>query len=583
MSILDALTPLERRFLDEALERADAKLSLEDTEEEQLCGQDKDQGEGSSQHLMLPLVETKTTKIVPSDALQRCSQHIQHENALWDEVERSLEFPFVYRSDRNKDLCLTMLRRIPQFESFLEEDLVVIATQMEIVRVRANVPLAGNMPYPPCRACLSKQAMASVSSFPLNEVDCRAPLSVSIFGDTEKVICEHVSGASRGVNRHVFVLLRGKIALRMPSIQTSVDPFVEPYEVFALPMTVAALPEGSWYVAAGECMLLSLARDTELAVDRIIANLEKQLLKEQALFLQRKLRVKVFTHWTAEKYEAVARMLVPLRASWRQMVVTQGMEADALYFVKEGQCVVVRDVPMLHQQQQEQVGGPKQLSVSTHAEAYSWQRRIPCGSSKGKMNTLAAPMDPPLPSPPHTKLVELGTLREGEFFGELSLLNHDVDWKPDVGRVWSETYWQSTLLSALHAPVNYEALDDNMSWCSTTQCNTDNYSLQSCVSSFKQRECAFPPASLQRQASVYTKTPCVFYMLTHENCRHLFGEREYAQLKEFAKGYPSGENIEEQYERQRKWSKYRKALVKDVVMDSASFMRQISKLPPLRF
>ncbi|RNF08452.1 hypothetical protein TraAM80_02755 [Trypanosoma rangeli] len=198
------------------------------------------------------------------------------------------------------------------------------------------------------------------------------------------------------------------------------------------------------------------------------------------------------------------------------------------------------------------------------------------------MNMSAAPMDPPLPPPPHTRLVELGTLREGEFFGELGLLNHDVDWKPDVERVRSETYWQSALRSALHAPVNYEALDDNMSWCST-KCNTDNYSLQSRVSSSKRREGAFPPASLQRQASVYTKTPCVLYMLTHESCRYLFGEQEYAQLKEFAKGYPSGENIEEQYERQRKWSKYRKALVKDVVMDSASFIRQTSKLPPLRF
>ncbi|RNF08453.1 hypothetical protein TraAM80_02756 [Trypanosoma rangeli] len=377
MSILDALTSLERRFLYEALERADAKLSLEDVKEERLCGQEKNQSEESSQHLTMPLVEGKNTKIVPSDAVERCSQHIRHENALWDEVERSLEFPFVYRSDRNKDLCLTMLRRIPQFESFLEEDLVVIATQMEIVRVRANVPLAGSMPFPPCCACLSKQAMASASSFPFNEVECLAPLSVSIFGDTEKVMCEHVPSTSRGVNRHVFVLLRGKIALRMPSIKTSVDPFVEPYEVFGLPMTVAALPEGSWYVAAGECMLLCLARDTELAVDRLIANLEKQLLKEQVLFLQRQLRVKVFTHWTAEKYEAVARMLVPLRASWRQMVVTQGMEADALYFIKEGQCVVVRDIPVLHQQQQKREGGPKQLPASTYAEDYSWPQRIP--------------------------------------------------------------------------------------------------------------------------------------------------------------------------------------------------------------
>ncbi|RNF19375.1 uncharacterized protein Tco025E_04162 [Trypanosoma conorhini] len=587
MSVLDSLTPLERRFLEEALGRAESKPSSEGAEEERRREQGDKQGEASTHNSPLPPVKRKPTRFMPPDAVDRCSQQIRHENALWDQVERSLEFPFVYRSDKNKDLCLKMLRRIPQFESLVEDDLVVIATRMEIVRVRANTVLAGCLPFPPCSSCLAKQAARSASSDTSNEVDGLVSLAESLFGVAEKKeVCEHVSSANRDVNKHVFVLLRGKIALRLPSVQTSLEAFVEPYEVFALPTTVAALPEGSWYVTTGECMLLRLARDTELALDRLISYLEKQVLNERALFLRCQLRVKIFTHWTRDKYEAAARSMIPLRTSWRQMVVTQGMEADALYFIKEGQCVVVRDVPMLHQQTQEQERRPRRSSGSTQAEAYPLPQRISPGRPEGKMHLPATSVDSPLPlssPPPHTKLVELGTLREGEFFGELGLLNHDVDWRPDVEKVWSETYWHNLLLSALHAPIDYAAVEGNMSWCSTTEYNTDDYSLQSRVSSAKPPDGAFPPASLHRQASVYTKTPCVLYMLTHENCRHLFGEREYAQLKGFAKGYPSCENIEEQYERQRKWAQYRKALVKDVAMESTSFARQLSKLPPLRF
>ncbi|KAF8295607.1 putative cyclic nucleotide-binding domain containing protein [Trypanosoma cruzi] len=599
MSILNALTPVEKRFLDEALGLAEAKLALEDAEEvrrhrkeiKQHADEEEEQEEEAPQQSILPLEKNhnkkKSTRLGPRDAVDRFSQQLQQEIASWEEVKISLEYPFVYRSDKNKDLCLKMLRRIPRFESLVESDLVVIAAHMEILRVRGKMVLAGSLPIHFCPAFLPTMSTAPAVPTPPNEVDELLSLIELPTGDAErKRACEHAIGEAH-LNNHVYVLLCGRVVLRMPMLKTSVESFVEPYEVFALPVTVNALPEGSWYETDGECMLLRLTRGTDLALDRLIGDLEKRVIQERVLFLRRQLRVKVFTHWTAEDYEEAARLLVPLRASWRQVVVTQGMESDAMYFIKEGQCVVARNIPLLHQQQQERGREPRSVSAFNQPHTSpQWQRIRDLHSGR---NTAmpSVPVDPILSSVRlqslNTKLVEIVTLREGEFFGELGLLNHNVDWKPDVERIWSKKNWHDVLLGALQAPVNYDALEDTASWCSSRRVLTDDHSMRTGISSPKQADTAFPPASRQRQATVYTKSTCVLYMLTHDHCRNIFDEREYAQLKEFAKGYPSCEDIEGQYNRHRKWAHYRKALVNDVLLEPTGFARQQTKLPPLRF
>ncbi|EKF39733.1 hypothetical protein MOQ_000039 [Trypanosoma cruzi marinkellei] len=604
MSILNTLTPVEKRFLDEALGLAEAKLALEDAEEVQRYRKEIKQHaddeeeeveeEEAPQQLVLPVEKNnnnrnnkKSTRLGPRDAVDRFSQQLQQEIASWEEVKISLEYPFVYRSDKNKDLCLKMLRRIPHFESLVENDLVVIASHMEIVRARGKMVLAGSPPIPSCPACFPIMLATPVVPTPPNEVDGLLSLIELPTGDAErKRACEHALGDAH-VNNHVYILLCGRVLLRMPTLKTSVESFVEPYEVFALPVTVNALPEGSWYETDGECMLLRVTRGTDLALDRLIGDLEKRVIEERVLFLRRQLRVKVFTHWTAGDYEEAARLLVPLRVSWRQVVVTQGIESDAMYFIKEGQCVVARNIPLLHQHQQERERESKRVSVFKKPHTSLQRQRVRDVHSERNTPMPSVPVDSIMLSAQlqslHTRLVEIVTLREGEFFGELGLLNHDVDWKPDVERIWCKKNWHDVLLDALQAPVNYDSLEGNASWCSSRRVLTDDHSVRTRISSVKQADTAFPPASRQRQATVYTKSTCVLYMLTHDHCRNIFDEREYAQLKEFAKGYPSCEDIEGQYNRHRKWAHYRKELVNDVLMGSTSFARQQTKLPPLRF
>ncbi|RNF16642.1 hypothetical protein TcG_06399 [Trypanosoma cruzi] len=183
MSILNALTPVEKRFLDEALGLAEAKLALEDAEEvrrhrkeiKQHADEEEEQEEETPQQSILPLEENhnkkKSTRLGPRDAVDRVSQQLQQEIASWEEVKISLEYPFVYRSDKNKDLCLKMLRRITRFESLVESDLVVIAAHMEIFRVRGKMVLAGSLPIHFCPAFLPSMSTAPAVPTPPNEVD----------------------------------------------------------------------------------------------------------------------------------------------------------------------------------------------------------------------------------------------------------------------------------------------------------------------------------------------------------------------------------------------------------------------------
>lgn len=592
MSIVNILTPAEKRFLIQALQQDTARRVLEDANEQQQRQESSLQQGGSSsekkrtQPLCLPPVKKKKSRPKPQDAVDRFLQQIHQENELWEVVERSLEYPFVYRSDKNKALCLKMLRRIGLLQSLPESDLEGVASHMEIVRMRTKEVILGKVPSS------SSDSLLKVPDLVTSVVsgDSVSSISCGVSPNQPHLEKEAVNQSFMGTlsdNRYVYVLLRGSVALRMPSIQSSMEAFVEPYEMFGLPLIIDALPLGSWYETTGDCVLLRLERDIDLLLDRVISDIEKKLVEERVHFLRQQLRVKVFTYWTLEEYEMFARSLIPLRLSWRQLVVGQGMDSDALYFIKEGNCVVVRNVPFFCQQKmQKRVSSPLP-STGALLRRHSSGRR-PDGGGKPSNTAPEAPRrsSPSLspspssaPPPPPMKLVELVTLREGEFFGELGLLNHNVDWKPGVDAIWSEAYWKDTLDRALCAPVDYTALEDNLPWLSS-QCDVTDGPTANCSSVSPERgERVFPSTLFPRQANVYTKCPCVLYMLTYERCRQLFGEREYAQLKEFAKGYPSCENIEDQYERQRRWAQYRKALVRDVLMGSKNPARQKEKLP----
>ncbi|ORC87891.1 uncharacterized protein TM35_000191350 [Trypanosoma theileri] len=610
MSILSILTPAERRFFDEAIQRSVANRALEEAKEsvypvlrEQPSDHSRYPGQPHAheqQHSVPRFDGICGNSTKPSEALARYAELSRQEYDLWDRVERSLELPFVYRSEANKNLCYKMLRRVPLLRTITEGDLEVISSHMEVLRLSGTEVLAGKPPFPDVQTRKSTQSWSTMTR---SQFDDNDSVSALIAGEHSTVSASKAhrepgdsmssSGVKITMGNRIFILLRGRVVLRIPSLQTAADAYVEPYEVFALPVMVEALPDGSWYETDGDCMLISLTCNVDLSLDRVIRRIENNEIEKRISFLQRQLRVKVFTHWTREQYEACARALVPIRVSWRQLVVDQGMESDAMYFIYEGQCIVLRDVPLQRQQSQQaeiqsrQMSHQQYSSSSTPKTLTSRARwRLPQkhnGSNSGKTTShLGKQLPSTGVTSPLVKTMEIVTLREGEFFGELGLLNHQVDWKPDVDTIWSRDYWQKTLDSALRAPVDFSALDGTLSWCTKSQ-GKSNSNDPNGEDSHNNYDGVFPPVPLPRQATVYTKSPCLFYMLSNEHCRSLFGDREYAQLKEFAKGYPSCEDIEEQYERQRKWLHYRKTLVNAVMQDSSSAKRKIPKLPPLQF
>ncbi|KEG10228.1 hypothetical protein DQ04_04011010 [Trypanosoma grayi] len=594
MSVVNILTPGERRFLAEALELAEAKEALEESEvppEYLQGGLDMDIDldlDLEQQHLVSPSpVRTKPKNVKPPDALARFSEQLHQEYELWDRVERSLELPFVYRSEESKTLSLKMLRRIPVLQPLSEGDLEVICSHMEVVQLHSNETLAGKPPFalPPTNISPGSSALMLCDpdySRPDLLVDADAVDEAPTQG--KKETRDRLMSEEQPIAQYVYVLLRGRVVLRIPSLRTAVDAFVEPYEMFAMPVTVTALPPGSRYETDADCMLLRLMRDADLALDRVIGRLEKRLVGSQVTFLRRQLRAKVFTHWTQEEFEECARALVPLRVSWRQVIVDQGDDSDAMYFIKEGQCIVVRKVPLHRQherQQQKRQEQDQKVSHSSRASVTPLRRRSPLRRAEANNRqspTNSSPSSPALPA----KLMELVTLREGEFFGELGLLNHCVDWKPDVVSVWSGAYWHNTLHTALRAPVDIAALEGEAAWRSAPHSPREGDTASEGASASLNKD-VFPSLPMKRQATVYTKCPCVILMLTYDRCRDLFGNRVYAQLKEFARGYPSCEDIEVQYERQRKWLHYRKALANEVMSESSSAVRQQPKLSPIRF
>ncbi|AAZ12296.1 cyclic nucleotide-binding domain containing protein, putative [Trypanosoma equiperdum] len=597
MSIVNQLTPAERRILNEALENA----------EKRACNGALAAAEGT-QFPLIPGVATagaRRAKPKACNTMERISQQERQERELWMAVERSLEHPFVYRTDSSKELAVNMLRRIPRLKDLSLRDLETMSSTMRIAHVGDGVVLAGNQPrkteanvetmdYIDRYSLVVNEDTATTAGWssdvdlaPKAEREVTSAQEASEQGRDDSSCSPSKSSARHDMARYVYVLLRGNVLLRLP-FKCPMDALVEPYEMFGLPTTLAALPEDAYYQTCSDCVLLCFPRNKEYVMDGVLKRLDKRLVQEQTTFLQQHLRVKVLTHWTPQEYERCARALVPLRVSWRQMVVEQDMESDAMYFIKEGQCVVVRNVPLprgrarygrrVHE-------GSVTCFPSTGAKARQSRQLNESVTSFGHFpSSVPRGQQHNLPSQT-MKFVEVATLREGEFFGELGLLSHEVDRKPDVEKIRSEAYWRNTLAAAKDAPTDYAPLDGELPLQKVLQPLSSGSpsprGIEGDPTSFAlgleptNKFSMFPQPTMGRQASVYTRCPCVFYMLPYDRCRELFGAREYAQLKEFANGYPSREDIEIHYERQRKWSKYRKTLVNDVLND-ASNMRQKS-------
>nr|CCC48875.1 conserved hypothetical protein [Trypanosoma vivax Y486] len=612
MNIHNMLTPAERRIFIEALEQAEHKQQngRADTPPH------PQPAPGAKSDRAIPNTKKRNRKsfFLPTLALKngtrkslcidRVHQQEKREFDMWANVERTLELPFVYRTDQNKNLAFSMLRRIPLFKTLSERDLEVLSTYMKVVHIKENEIIMHKTSYVPFDSTRSAtrdsvpssthaatqakgrvgQSLSSARSVPGSVGSAKNDMR-------RKSAVTHIDEQGRQntvdsfkAAEFVFVLLRGSVRLHLKSPHCLVEGVIEPYEVFSLPSTVAALPLDSYYKTCTECVLLRFQQNSEIALDGVISRLDKKVVQEQANFLRQHLRVKIFLHWGQQDFERCARTLVPLRISWRQTIIEQGAESDALYFIKEGQCNVVRSVLLTHgtvprrrrlKSITSSPASPLQLKTSSRlADADSVETPLSalCHNSH-QQQFVARPVT-------GAKTLEMATLREGEFFGELGLLNHNVDWKPNVEKIRSESYWRSTLAEAMRAPVDYSSLDGEMLWRCGTKLRDADTPFASCTdkllnldstttTDLDEKTTVFPRNSIARQATVYTKCPCVLYMLSYDQCRELFGSREYAKLKEFSNGYPSRDDIEDQYERQRKWMKYRKTLVNDVLQDTS--------------
>eukprot|EP00756_Hemistasia_phaeocysticola_P060372 Hpha_TRINITY_DN3989_c0_g1::TRINITY_DN3989_c0_g1_i1::g.18075::m.18075 len=368
------------------------------------------------------------------------------------------------------------------------------------------------------------------------------------------------------------LVLSGSVEMRVSSGQGRARHEVLRGEAIGDQLTLKSLPAGSSYVTKEPCDFLCLRHDD---YDRLLGHMEERELDARVQFLSEGLVVPIFASWGAYQLRELAQKAYPRRYASRSVVVREREEGQDLYFIRVGECRVVREVEFCEQ------------------------------ASQG------------IPSRKAVKLLELALLMQGEYFGELALLGLNVDHnarhraeavskraKPGSSQFASSSKRSGTSSRKAISPSNRPAPSpmrnplgrgagraslsmrqgtERMGGGGTTPKQGDErvqlpgaLGADSDADSDNTDELPSPDADAHeagrghqtgglRQATVFSHTPLELLVLPAQAARELITGNPLQRMIQYAKGYPTAPEIRSQFMAQHDWATFKQNLVSDII------------------
>ena len=464
---------------------------------------------------------------------------LPNERLAWIQAAEDLKKPVYLRTELEVSRILTLMSRLAFFQPLTFQQRftltkvarfrkvvsgVVLFETPEGVSGGAAVATSGgdlSQTSPPSVNLLGSSSKASPVGSP-GLVNFLAPPAAASGSATTRI--DHDSSYDRSSEIHVVVF--GTVMLRVPQPQGISQTVVDKGEPIGTSLVAKALPPKSQYVTTEPVELLTFSADS---IREHLARLEEIEVQQRKSFFQN-LTVPILATWQEEQFEQLARSVYPIRLLSRELVIREGTEASAAYFISTGKLKVVREIDFSH------------VSVGT-------------GGNGG--------------SAPSVKLLELATLAEGEFFGELALLRHQVDStkKVKLSKLTSEMNFGAKKDNSVPPPppppfgkLGTRALSKTLVVGSSSDESDDE--------DFRTLRPEKP--SITRQATVYAHTPSTLYVLPRLQFMALMTGSALVRLREYAKGYPSQQEIRNHFSKQQKWEDFKTQLVAQVRSSASS-------------
>lgn len=506
---------------------------------------------------------------------------IPNERLAWMQASEDLRKPVYLRTESEVSRILTLFSRLHYVHhlSFQERfALTKVATFRTasageiILTARGNVRLLKDDPLAQ-HSLANTAATAALNGADTNETSLMSGGSPRIKASTARaeltagsqtkvglaLQADEVHLEQRPVPPHVFLVVFGTVGLRVETVNGRVQSALGKGDIIGNPLLEEALPPGSMYVALEPVELLSFTRAQYL---ELLAQVDAEELRVRVAFLK-SLLVPILQPWGDEEITELAKKCYPLRLQSKELVVKEGSKADAMYFLQAGKLKVVREVD------------------------FAPPPPPPTASSGFGLTTTSS--SSPLHSVPQqhqVRLLELATLQEGEFFGELALIRYRVDANRKMNLVKLLSSNKSgggigdTMTSGRHRagggggsrgghlPSKQKSTTGSsfgFDYGSPSHLDDDDaYGSDESADDEARREISEYKDPLLRQATVYAHTPATVLVLPRRCFMDLFRGPALVRLREYAKGYPSQQDIRNHFVRQEKWDVFKTDLVQQV-------------------
>ncbi|EPY34863.1 hypothetical protein AGDE_07773 [Angomonas deanei] len=461
----------------------------------------------ASQVAALPPLSKLLGTPLSSNARRSVAEEVPKSN--WKRIEESMNADFVYRSDTIIQTTLSQLKEVPFFSELSKDELILLAREMELVHGKTSEVL------------VTKELPKT------DDLDAAEDFSKGTILSSEMVGSSPVDvkdGKTTEPNYTVIILVEGKLLLELPSVNGKQHFPVIPLDCIGYAAQWKLLPERARYIGTEQFTYIKFRVSHNSPMGRVFSKCEELQINRQREFLRHSLNVKVFDKMPDSTLSDLATALLPIRLRSNQILVEEGTEADVMYFVVKGSLCVTRLI--------------------------EYSEKKPNGRQK------------------EGEVMDIATLSVGDMFGELALLGHNPDVRPGENVQWSADYWRTKLLASLNTDDNDldQSQKDFVDMISKGKSAvTEGSAANSGGHSATAPSQRLPKHSALRKASVFSKTPCIVYRLGYEDCRTYFTGATLTRLEEFSKGYPSYNDLFQEYNKKMEWNHYKRGVVEEVL------------------
>lgn len=490
---------------------------------------------------------------------------IPNERLAWLQAAEDLKKPVYLRTELEVSRILTLISRLKYFQNLTFQErfaLTKVATFKTAASGEILLTARGNPRLREVESSLSSRSPRSAGS---PKMSPRGPQSSSQFSANSSV--NLVSPSTRPDQFSVIVF--GTVGLRIETINGRVQSVLGKGDPIGNPLMEEALQPGSQYVALEPIELLCF---TMQQFDELLAQVDVAELKSRIQFFKT-LVVPVLLPWGDAQYERLARSVYPLRLQSKELVVKEGNPSDGVYFILSGKLKVVREVDFSHGT----LGGNGISSGGSGGGFGSAQFGATSGSAAlggTSSSALAAGSSTYVPL---VKLLELATLNEGEFFGELAMIRYHVDdnRKTNLAKMLAANGGSLSALDLTNVSKKQHSSSSGPGAARKTTAgmpsprggvmpSTSLDEDSDADSDEEAKELSEDRPPLPRQATVYAHTPATVLVLPRLCFIDLFSGSALVRVREYAKGYPSQQEIKAHFSRQQKWETFKSELVAQV-------------------